>query len=189
MIVWLIEAIKNLHPCIVLNSIYLSYAFYCEVDPYYLCWNIPLEVNSNILIVFDNWQPCMRLNLWIIFILDCFLFPYIISKKSLLLPRVFRVPLKNLLINSLDSHQVFVLEDKPFPYGTLCHCEKCRGFGLYVWTLLFWEFAISFLLTCFICLNEINLWECLLYFILYAQWFLLSSFVELCWTNLLRFAS
>jgi hypothetical protein len=39
--------------------------------------------------------------------------------------------LKNLLINSLDSHQVFVLEDKPFPYGTLCHCEKCIGFGLF----------------------------------------------------------
>ena len=37
MIVWLVEVIKNLHPCIVLNSIYLSYAFYCEVDPYYLC--------------------------------------------------------------------------------------------------------------------------------------------------------
>ena len=37
MIVWLVEAIKNLHPCIVLNSIYLSYAFYCEVDPYYHC--------------------------------------------------------------------------------------------------------------------------------------------------------
>src|SRR5215218_3319156 len=99
----------------------------------------------------------MWLNSWIIFTLDCFLFTYFISKKSLLLPRVFFVHLKNLLINSLDSYQVFVLEDKPFPYGTLCHCEKCRGFGLFVRTLLFWEFAISFLLTCFICLNEINL--------------------------------
>ena len=39
---------------------------------------------------------------------------------------------------SFDSYQVFVLEDKPFPYGTLCHCEKCRGFGLFVGTLLFW---------------------------------------------------
>ena len=37
MIVWLVEVIKNLHPCRVLNSIYLSYAFYCEVDPYYHC--------------------------------------------------------------------------------------------------------------------------------------------------------
>jgi hypothetical protein len=63
-----------------------------------------------------------------------------------------------------------------------------------VWFILFepcsfGEFAISFFLTWFICLNEINLWACLLYFILYAQWFLLSSFVELCWTNLLWFAS
>jgi len=131
----------------------------------------------------------MWLNLWIIFTLDYFLLPYFISKKSLLLPCVFHVPLKNLLINSFDSYQVFVLEDKPFLYGTLCHCEKCREFGLFVRTLLFWEFAISFLLLCFICLNEINLWACLLYFILYAQWFLPSSFVELCWTNLLWFAS
>ena len=130
----------------------------------------------------------MWLNLWIIFTLDCFLLPYFISKKSLLLPCVFLVPLKNLLINSLDSYQVCVLEDKPFLYGTLCHCEKCRGFGLFVRTLLFWEFAISFLLLCFF-LNEINLWACLFYFILYAQWSLLSSFVELCWTNLLWFAS
>jgi hypothetical protein len=63
-----------------------------------------------------------------------------------------------------------------------------------VWFILFepcsfGEFAISFLLTYFISLNEINLWACLLYFILYAQWFLLSSLVELCWTNLLWFAS
>ena len=70
----------------------------------------------------------MWLNLWIIFTLDCFLLPYFISKKSLLLPCVFHVPLKNLLINSFDSYQVFVLEDKPFLYGTLCHCEKCREF-------------------------------------------------------------
>ncbi len=105
----------------------------------------------------------MWLNLWIIFTLDCFLLPYFISNKSLLLPCVFLVPLKNLLINSFDSYQVFVLEDKPFLYGTLCHCEKCREFGLFVRTLLFWEFAISFLLLCFICLNEINLWACLLY--------------------------
>ena len=57
--------------------------------------------------------------------------PYFTSNKSLLLPCVFLVPLKNVLINSLDSYQVFVLEDKPFPYGTLCHCEKCIGFGLF----------------------------------------------------------
>ena len=132
----------------------------------------------------------MWLNLWITFTLDCFLLSYFISKKSLLLPFVFHVLWKkNLLINSFDSYQVFVLEDKPFLYGTLCHCEKCREFGLFVRTLLFWEFAISFLLLCFICLNEINLWACLPYFIIYAQWFLLSSFVELCWTNLLWFAS
>ena len=34
-IVWLVEAIKNLYLCIVLNPISLSYAFYCEVDLYY----------------------------------------------------------------------------------------------------------------------------------------------------------
>ena len=45
---------------------------------------------------------------------------------------------------------------KPFLFGTLCHCEKCRGFGLFVRTLLFWEFAISFFLPCFIFLNEIK---------------------------------
>mgnify|MGYP003423407002 CR=1 FL=1 len=73
----------------------------------------------------------MWLNFWIIFTLDCFLLPYFTSNKSLLLPCVFLVPLKNVLINSLDSYQVFVLEDKPFPYGTLCHCEKCIGFGLF----------------------------------------------------------
>jgi hypothetical protein len=39
-----------------------------------------------------------------------------------------------------------LMEDKPFPFGTLCHCEKCRGFGLFVGTLLFWEYVISFLL-------------------------------------------
>ena len=131
----------------------------------------------------------MWLNLWIIFTLDCFLLPYFISKKSLLLPCVFLVPLKNLLINSFDSYQVFVLEDKPFLYGTLCHCEKCRGFGLFVRTLLFWEFCYLIPSSMLYLLNEINLWACLFYFILYAQWFLLSSFVELCWTNLLWFAS
>jgi hypothetical protein len=96
--------------------------------------------------------------------------------------------LKNLLTNSLDSHQVFVLEDKPFPYGTLCHCEKW-GFGLFVRTLLFWGVCYLIPSSMLYLLNEINLWACLLYFILYAQWFLHSSFVELCWTNLLRFAS
>ena len=99
----------------------------------------------------------MWLNLWITFTLDCFLLPYFISKKSLFLPCVFHVPLKNLLINSFDSYQVFVLEDKLFLFGTLCHCEKCRGFGLFVGTLLLWEYAISFFLLCFICHLELIL--------------------------------
>ena len=37
-IVWLVEAIKNLFPCIVLNLISLSYAFYCEFDLQYPLW-------------------------------------------------------------------------------------------------------------------------------------------------------
>jgi hypothetical protein len=28
------------------------------------------------------------------------------------------------------------LEEKPFLFGTLCHHEKCGGFGLFVGTLL-----------------------------------------------------
>ena len=151
MIVWLVEAIKNLHPCIVLNTIYLSYAFYCEVDPYYHCQ----YTTGN----YFQYTHC----LWQLITL------YVV--EFMLLPCVFHVPLKNLLINSFDSYQVFVLEDKPFLYGTLCHCEKCREFGLFVRTLLFWEFAISFLPLCFICLNEITLWACVFYLIIYAQWF------------------
>ena len=90
-----------------------------------------------------------------------------------------------LLLHLLIIIKYLTLEDKPFLFGTLCHCEKCRGFGLFVRTLLFWECVISFLLICFICLNEINLWACVFLFLftVYAQWFLLSSFVELCWIN------
>ena len=74
------------------------------------------------------------------------------------------------------------LEDKTFfRFGTLFHHKKCVGLGLFVEPCsLFWECVISFLLICFICLNEINLWACVALLIFYAQLFLLSSLVELC---------
>jgi hypothetical protein len=79
-----------------------------------------------------------------------------------------------------------LLWDKPF-FRYLCHCEKCRGFGLFVGTLLFWELAISFLLLWFICLNEVNLWACFFYSFLLNK--LLDSFVGFCWLNHLLICS
>jgi hypothetical protein len=63
------------------------------------------------------------------------------------------------------------LEDKPFLFGTWCHCEKYRGFGFLVGTLLSWELVISFFLPCFIGIDEIIIveHECFVY--------LLCSFV------------
>jgi hypothetical protein len=49
-------------------------------------------------------------------------------------------------VSSLDPHQVCVVVRQTFSFQYLCHCEKCRGFGLFVGTLLFWELVISFLL-------------------------------------------
>jgi hypothetical protein len=72
----------------------------------------------------------------------------------------------------------------------LCHCEKCRGFGLFVGTLLFWELVISFLLLWLICSNEINPWACF-YLFIYSFMLnkLLGSFVEFCWINHLLICS
>jgi hypothetical protein len=54
-------------------------------------------------------------------------------------------------VSSLDPHQVCVVVRQTFSFWYLCHCKKCRGFGLFVGTLLFWELVISFLLLWFIC--------------------------------------
>ena len=62
-----------------------------------------------------------------------------------------------------------LMEDKPFSLGTLCHCEKCIEFGLFVWTLLFLGVLYLFPSYMFYFLNKINLWACVALFILYAQ--------------------
>ena len=36
----------------------------------------------------------------------------------------------------MNHIKCFILEDKPFLFGTLCHHEKCGGFGLFVGTVL-----------------------------------------------------
>jgi hypothetical protein len=69
-------------------------------------------------------------------------------------------------VSSFDPHQVCVVVRLTFSFRYLCHCEKCRGSGLFVGTLLFWELVISFLLLWFICSNGINLWACFYLFIL-----------------------
>jgi hypothetical protein len=85
-------------------------------------------------------------------------------------PVVFLVIHENLLSKSFSW------------YWVLFHLVSTYGsFGLFVRTLLCWEFVISFSLLYFICLNEINLSVCVFYFILYAQWFYLVhllNFVE-----------
>jgi hypothetical protein len=60
-------------------------------------------------------------------------------------------------VSSFDPYQVCVDVIQTFSFWYLCHCEKCRGLGLFVGTLLFWELVISFLLLGFICLNDMNL--------------------------------
>ena len=85
---------------------------------------------------------------WILLLIALFYF-----QEFVVAPFVFLAFLKIFLI----PINCALMEDKPFLFGTLCHCEKCRGFGLFVGTLRFWECVISFLLICFICLNEINL--------------------------------
>jgi hypothetical protein len=81
-------------------------------------------------------------------------------------------------VSSFDPYQVCVDVRQTFSFRYLCHCEKCRGFGLYVGTLLFWELVISFLLLWFICLDEINLWACDFYYYSFMLNMLLGSFVE-----------
>jgi hypothetical protein len=76
-----------------------------------------------------------------------------------------------------------MLEDKLSLFGTLCHHEKCGGFGLFVGTLLSLGVVISSLIYYLIFINEICHWACVFYFILYAHWFLLCSLVEL-WNRL-----
>jgi hypothetical protein len=90
----------------------------------------------------------------------CLLLPLFLAKKFYFDSRCLICLLDDLLIDfvsSLDPHQVCVDVRQTFSFRYLCHCEKYRGFGLFVETLLFWELVISFLLLWFICLNEINL--------------------------------
>jgi hypothetical protein len=61
-------------------------------------------------------------------------------------------------MSSFNPYQECILEYKHLLFGTLSHYEKCRGFGLFFRTFLFWEFVISFFFLWFICLNEINPW-------------------------------
>ena len=131
-IVWLVEAIKNLHPCIVLNSIYLSYAFYCEVDPYYHC---QYTTGNYFQYTHCLWQ---LITLYVVVFVDHlllgFLFVFLFYFQEILVaPVVFLAFLKMFLI----PIKFTMMEDKPFPLGTLCHCEKCIEFGLFVWTLFF----------------------------------------------------
>ena len=63
---------------------------------------------------------------WILFIA---LFSF---QEIFVAPVVFLAFLKMFLI----PIKFTLMEDKPFPLGTLCHCEKCIEFGLFVWTLL-----------------------------------------------------
>jgi len=54
-LVWLVEAIKNLHLCIVLNPIYIYPMPFIVKLILTIIVNTPPEIISNILIVFDNW--------------------------------------------------------------------------------------------------------------------------------------
>ena len=55
---------------------------------------------------------------------------------------------QNTLLMILSYHiQCFMLEYKPFLFGTLCHHEKCEGFGLFVGTLF--SLGVGYLISYF----------------------------------------
>ena len=63
-----------------------------------------------------------------------------------------------LLVHLLIIIKYFTLKDKPFLFGTLCHHEKCRGFGLFIGTSL--SLGVGYLIPYFCGLasyNEISL--------------------------------
>ena len=169
MIVWLVEAIKNLHPCIVLNLIYI--------------YPMPLIVEL-ILIILEIYHrkliPIFSLSLTIDNLVCGWIYgsssPWIASYLLILFPRNLCSShvsslslLKNLLINSLDSYQVLFWKTNLF---LTVHCaivKSVEGLVYLFEPCSFGEFAFSFLLTYFICLNEINLWACVALFIFYAQ--------------------
>ena len=75
-----------------------------------------------------------------------------------------------------------LLEDKPFPFGTLCHCEKCIEFGLFVWTLLF--LGVLYLIPSYMLYLlewDKSLSMCDFIHLLCSTVF--SSLVELCWID------
>jgi hypothetical protein len=101
-----------------------------------------------------------------------FLLLYLFAKKSL------KLPLSSLSFLNIFSSKVFQLVLSFSLFGI-----NLWEFGLFVRTLLFWEFVVSFFLLCVICLNEINLWACVFLSHPLCSMVLLRSCVELCWNK------
>ena len=70
------------------------------------------------------------------------------------------------------------LEDKSFLFGTLCHHEKCRGFGLFVGPCSLWELLISFVDIWFSFLK----WDKSLSVCVYLFFMLIGFALFTCWT-------
>ena len=164
MIVWLVEAIKNLYPCIVLNPISLSYAFYCEIDPYY-----PLQNTTGNYFQYTHcyWQ---LISLNMVAFVDHLLLGLIFTglfyfQEIFVAPVVFLAFLKMFLI----PIKFTLMEDKPFLLVLCVIVKSVESLAYLLEPCSFWECIISFLLTCFICFNEINLWACVALSIFYAQ--------------------
>ena len=84
--------------------------------------------------------------------------------------------------NVFDSNQIYLDGRQTFSFGTLCHCEKCIEFGLFVWTLLF--LGVLYLIPSYMFyLLEWDKSLSMCGFIHPLCSIVFSSLVELCWID------